>query len=247
MMNQSKRCFSVSELIVVIGIVFVASALLLPSYSRATSDAKGVTCISNLKAMNVAMSIYADDNDDVHLPAIRMYPQDPMQNWLYYLRNSSKLSNETLTCPDEADGYAFGKIPQNARPRMRFSYGMHFEAVIDNYTALHPSFTREQQRQHGQDPSDHIWVGDSAPDTMGKHSTIKNSLSALISPRGGYFDGTAVQEGSGWSPLSVRHGGKANLLMFDGHVESMSGKEMLANNLQHWKPMFYDWKWQDRK
>lgn len=245
MTDSRKSSFSLTELAVVVSLLFIIAALLLPAYSRAESKAQKVTCAGNLKVMGIALSIYADDSDDVHLPATRIYAQDPMQNWLYYLHYASKVSNEHLTCPDEPDTFAFVKLPPNTRPRMRFSYGMHYEAVQDNYTALHPRFTRSQQREHGQNPSEHVWLGDSASDTLGKRPAVKNGYSALLSSHGGYFEGDAIHAGSGWHPVSVRHSGKANMLMFDGHVESFSGKELFANDLRLWKPMFYDWKWQE--
>lgn len=239
--------FTLCELLVVVAFLAVLAVLGIPVYSDSLSKAQGVTCGGNLKAMGMALSIYSDDNDDVLLPAIRIYEQDPMQNWLYFLHYSHGLPNEGLMCPQERDTFAFGEIPPNVRPRMGFSYGMHYEGVSDNYNSLHPRFTRRQQREHGQVPSDHIWLGDSATDTLGRHPAVKEGCSALLSAHGGYYAEGEVHEGNGWYPVSVRHGGAANLLMFDGHVESLAGRELFAGDLAHWKPMFYDWKWQDRK
>lgn len=238
--------FTLTELVVVLGLLAVLSALVLPVYSSTSAKAQGVSCAGNLKAIGMALSVYSDDNDDQLLAAFRLYEQDPMQNWLYYLKQACGVPSENLLCPQESESYLLDSVPGDARYHMVFSYGMHYEAVFDNYNGTHPRFTRRQQREHGQVPSDHIWVGDSAPNPYGKNEGIAVGSSALLSSHGGYWENGAVHEGNGWYPTSVRHEGKANLLMFDGHVEALAGSELFAQNLLHWKPMFYDWKWQDR-
>ncbi len=247
-MKQSRQSnFSLLELLVVLCLLFVLAALVLPVYSNGLSRGQKVSCADNLKTIGMALSIYSDDNDDVLLSAFRLYAQDPMQNWLYYLRFEGGVPSENLRCPQEKESFGFEEMPAGARQRMVFSYGMHYEAVFDNYNTDSSRFTRQQQREHGQVPSDHIWIGDSVADPFGSHPAVKGDCSALLSSHGGYFENESVQEGNGWYPVSVRHEGKANLLMFDGHVEGLAGSELFAQDLVHWKPMFYDWKWQERK
>jgi prepilin-type processing-associated H-X9-DG protein len=49
---------------VVIALIGVLAALLLPALSRAKAKAQGISCLNNLKQMQLAWMIYAQDNED---------------------------------------------------------------------------------------------------------------------------------------------------------------------------------------
>jgi len=59
----SKRGFTLIELLVVIAIIALLSSILFPVFSRARERARAATCISNLKQIGLAMSMYAQDYD----------------------------------------------------------------------------------------------------------------------------------------------------------------------------------------
>jgi prepilin-type N-terminal cleavage/methylation domain-containing protein len=58
------RAFTLIELLVVIAIVGLLAALLLPVLSRAKSSAKRTTCTSNVRQINLAITMYASDHAD---------------------------------------------------------------------------------------------------------------------------------------------------------------------------------------
>jgi prepilin-type N-terminal cleavage/methylation domain-containing protein len=100
--SMDKPGFTLVELLVAIAVIGILAALLLPALSRAKAAARRTACISNLRQINLATSMYADD----HADAIRAVTKEEALYFTYkesiqpYLsRNGSPTNEPVFVCP----------------------------------------------------------------------------------------------------------------------------------------------------
>jgi prepilin-type N-terminal cleavage/methylation domain-containing protein/prepilin-type processing-associated H-X9-DG protein len=64
------RAFTLTELLVVIGVIAILAALLLPLLGRAQESGRAAVCLSNLRQVGISLQLYVQDNRN-HLPTMR--------------------------------------------------------------------------------------------------------------------------------------------------------------------------------
>jgi len=107
---RSPVAFTLIELLVVIGIIGILASLLMPAFSRAKGKAHDIHCISNLRQIGIALSIYADENNG-RLPFAERQPTSPVDPTHVLARIVDVLSNHVggavavFNCPRDRFGF----------------------------------------------------------------------------------------------------------------------------------------------
>ena len=197
MASMKKKAFSLVEILVVIAIIAIISAILFPVLARAKEDAKKTVCASNLHQLSVAELEYAGDNNG----RFDGVPYEITTRFPYYCSAIKPYlhSPDNLRCPDFQD---FGTFAGSQ------ATGYAFNGCALRDIVLNPSkmilFCEVAA----------IGEADSPPNTG------FSPVAALLAPDSLTFAGDKAFIHFG-SYGSVRHFGKSNYVMIDGSLRAV--------------------------
>ena len=78
---MSRRGFTLIELLVVIAIIAILAAILFPVFAKAREKARETACLSNMKQIMLAFTMYATDWDGTNCPSLRVVASSLM-SWI---------------------------------------------------------------------------------------------------------------------------------------------------------------------
>jgi prepilin-type N-terminal cleavage/methylation domain-containing protein/prepilin-type processing-associated H-X9-DG protein len=114
--RPQRRGFTLTELLVVIGIIALLAALLMPALAGAKRKANQIKCLSNLRQVNLALQLYADDHNGEYPPR-----REPTNAWpwrlLSYYRDIA-----VMACPSDSFPLVSGLLTPADKLMVRRSY-----------------------------------------------------------------------------------------------------------------------------
>jgi prepilin-type N-terminal cleavage/methylation domain-containing protein len=134
--RQAFRCgFTLVELLVVISVIALLSAMLLPAAHKAREQARRTHCLSTLDQLGKAVGLYADDSGQWYPCASCMPSTEPKERALpplSALLSPRYVPREILECPDDLP-----TDPEYHFPTYFAGEGMSYEwAEILNYQKI---------------------------------------------------------------------------------------------------------------
>lgn len=195
---RRKKGFTLTELLVVMGIIALLAAVLFPVFVHTRAAGYQATCASNLKQIGIAMQMYCQDNNDAIFPALPHADDSGIAEWCFY-----KVISPKLYC-DKSRGPLIPYLKTSdvwecpSKPASQIPYGINHNLVRAQIAANKPI-----QLADLTSTSETILVTDFAP----------------LPPTLWWEAEPYVYPPSRRDPeVSGRHFGQANVLWFDGHV-----------------------------
>ncbi|HTV40751.1 MAG TPA: prepilin-type N-terminal cleavage/methylation domain-containing protein [Candidatus Sulfotelmatobacter sp.] len=65
---SARSAFTLIELLVVVAVIAIIAAILLPVLNRAQESGRNITCLNNLRQLEICWHLYLEDNNDVLVP-----------------------------------------------------------------------------------------------------------------------------------------------------------------------------------
>lgn len=113
---QFAGAFTLMELLVVMAVIAILAALLLPALNRTRAKAKQTSCLNNLKQINLATRMYADDHQEaIVLPLGVVGKRTNFQLYKEYVKSYAGYtgqpspSEKLFACPADKFYYTMGR------------------------------------------------------------------------------------------------------------------------------------------
>jgi prepilin-type N-terminal cleavage/methylation domain-containing protein len=100
------RAFTLVELLVVIAVIGILSGLLLPVLGRGKTGAQSIQCVSNLRQIGMALTLYVQDNRD-RLPVCAGYLPSQQSNLppITLTLFPNQKTNLLFRCPSDKENF----------------------------------------------------------------------------------------------------------------------------------------------
>lgn len=218
-----RRGFTLIELLVVIAIIAILAAILFPVFAQAREAARKASCLSNMKQIAMALTMYADSWDET--VGRKWYEWhtdlDPYvkngQVWTCPSSSAPKpvqaqFNNYRATDGSFVNGMAWTNEPTRARPYIWGHYTRNDE-LLHNYGFTGASSPTNSSMASWERPADVILIGETR---SGTEDDDTNDMDEDNAP---YCEPGGTNWNQVYNHLSLRHQGGQNVIFGDLHAK----------------------------
>lgn len=214
---NSKKAFTLIELLIVISIIAMLIAILVPALAKVRQQSKGVVCLSNMRQMFIAAQNYAANNSDYY-PAAYVNDPDPSDSLAIY------------------SYWDFTNVKDWVTMEESIEPGLIWQGDMIEELQQCPSFrgasnSNELFSGYNYNTS---YIGHGSSETVStpaKTANVKNPYGCALFGDGQYYDGANKFMRSPWrhsgdnfafraaGTQGYRHSNRTNVIWCDGHAD----------------------------
>ena len=224
--NWKERGFTLIELLVVVAIIAILASLLLPALSIAKQKGEASRCLSNVRQMGLAATLYADENRSRFAWTWTGVVAGAGVSWFNHIQPFLQSTN-VLLCPTK----------ERRKNEFDFSYIFADDNTVSGYGAnfqiggCHwPSGGWQVDPvtvESVVNPAATVYIADSGTQARSTRDATKSvtpqsmekSQVWILEDPGGFGGHFVVGSDPNWGGPSIRHSERGNIVYIDGHAE----------------------------
>lgn len=219
--ERAGRAFSLIELLVVVAIIGVLAGLLLPAIAIVRDLSRATVCANHLRQLGLGMVAYSEDNDGclppVYVPPGYAHPVDSWYWWMELIPYLSRSDDTNYSAANRFETMGYRNVLRGCPLRRENFSGADWHVGYGMNGTLGRLGSDPTSTSTSSNRNNAVWR-DWRLSQVNLRSTRVLLMDAQYSELRPQATIGTYQAGFG-EPL--RHRGRANYLMIDGHIASL--------------------------